>query len=235
MYLSNSPSTAAAFTFYITILPPTDPFSQTHQTVMVESSGTRRIVPSLLTHSLSNEVASLIRNTIQGLENKLKTLEQEMILCILVFLLLLGVWLSFNIVVLILILFPISGILATIDSYTSCKDAYQKLKEQEESGQIKCPACKEGTAVLVKKQNSKFIVCKRRGFTWRSNNFVVRRILEDFLSIWSPDQLKEPQLQSLNELYHYLPGETIDLLQYLKANAESRFKKAKDKKKGIIT
>jgi len=219
------------------LLPPTDPiFSRAPQ---IEGA----------TSHLSYEVAARVRNTIQGLENKLNTMKKDITLAslILLFALFAYPFLFFNLfggdsfalfmlflmspLFIIIIGFPFFELFSTIRSYRSCEDTYRKIKEQEENGQIKCPACEKKTAVLVKKQNSTFAVCKRCGFAWRSNDFVARRMLVDFLSIWSPDQLEESQLQALYELYHYFPGETIDLLQDLKANAESSFKKAKDKEK----
>ena len=66
----------------------------------------------------------------------------------------------------IIIGFPFIELLSAIKTYHSAEEFYQKLKEQEENGQIKCPVCEKKTAVLVKKQDSTFIVCKRCGFAW---------------------------------------------------------------------
>ena len=167
------------------LLPPTDPIYSLAFRIKVLGATdpySPNVIPARLkvvgaTNQLSHNVATHIKNTIQGLENKLKTLEQEMILCVLAFLFLLGVlFILFNtyspiafvltFLFLILIMVPIGFIISIIDSYTSCKNAYQKLKEQEKYGEVKCPVCEKKTAVLVKKQGSTFIVCKRCGFAW---------------------------------------------------------------------
>ena len=166
------------------LLRPTDPiFSQTHQTLMVGSSGKRRIVLPLLTHNLSQDVAAHIKNMIQELENTLNIKKKDITLASLIllfalvalpflFINLFGGPFAFDALILmsplfiIIIGFPFIELLSAIKTYHSAEEFYQKLKEQEENGQIKCPVCEKKTAVLVKKQDSTFIVCKRCGFAW---------------------------------------------------------------------
>jgi len=184
---------------------------------------------------IAAEKAQMIKDTIQVLEKKLNELEVYSVAGFL--LLLLGIAMVF-----IPSHFPLgffSGLLAfflvipvslalifvSVSEYFSYSDSYRKIKEQEKFGQIECVECEAKTAVLVHKQNSTFVVCRRCGFAWKSYDYVKSRLSRCDSEDKSFDEEKEIGLQLLDKLLRYFPHETIiNALQELRTAEETALK-----------
>jgi len=223
------------------LLPPTD----LYVSGLTDGKGHILIIRfDELIGCIAVEKARMIRDTIQGLENKLIQLKAHMLLWFLLLFVGLLIWLhplyifvnvAFFVplffIGLILTLFSAVCIMESISSYFDYSNTYRKMKEQEKFGQIECVECKAKTAVLAHKHNSTFIICGRCGFAWKSYDYVKSRLSRSYDRDKSFDELKGAGLQLLNELSRYFPNDTIiDVLQELRIEAKTTLEKVTSRK-----